>query len=527
MMESVTSDRGLLTQIVEQSRIGIIVTSVSGDQPILYANQAFADLTGYGLDEVMGRNCRFLQGADTAPESVAELRDAIGQGRTVVIELLNYRKDGSAFWNQLHVHPILGTDGRPEYLLGYQRDVTQRRHLEERLQQVRRLEALGVLTGGIAHEFNNLLQVMTSTLDVLEVHAGLSGEDALPMTTPIDNGRAAIARVEALTSQLQTFARGKTGATAVAKVNEVVDSLREILRRALGEAVQVEFDLEATVGSCCIDRVLAETCLVNIAINAREAMVDRAERRLLIRTGRCDVEGEQAQAFRIEAGAYFTIELIDTGRGMDAATLERALDPFFSTKGTRGVGLGLSTAYGFARQSGGTLTLDSQPGKGTRVTLLLPAVSPEPEAVEIADEPQPAQRSINVLLVDDREDLALIVREMLRFEGFEVTAANDAAQALAMLESGAAFDLLLSDVVMPGELDGIALAQRVRDRFPQTRILLMSGFTGRELGPDALEFDLIAKPFRLPELLSRIRAAVAAGRVVRPANRLDPTPETA
>ena len=189
-MESVTSDRGLLTQIVEQSRIGIIVTSVDDDQRILYANQAFLDLTGYALDEVVGRNCRFLQGANTAPDAIAELREAIREGRTAVIELVNYRKDGSEFWNLLHVHPISGADGQPQYLLGYQRDVTQRRTLEQGLQQVRRLEALGVLTGGIAHEFNNMLQVMTTTLDMIEYHdAGPAGR----MATPIDNGRAAIA----------------------------------------------------------------------------------------------------------------------------------------------------------------------------------------------------------------------------------------------------------------------------------------------------------------------------------------------
>jgi len=499
----------LLTQIVEQSRIGIIVTSVEDDQRILYANQAFLDLTGYGLDEVIGQNCRFLQGEDTSREAIAELRGAIAEGRAVVIELLNHRKDGTAFWNQLHVHPILGADGRPEYLLGYQRDVTQRRHLEQGLQQVRRLEALGVLTGGIAHEFNNLLQVMTSTLDIIELRAGHHGEQAEPVT-PIDSGRAAIARARSLTSQLQTFARGKPGATEAAQVNEVVQSLRELLSQALGEAVQVEFDLEATAGSCCIDRVLAQTCLVNLAINAREAMEGCADRRLLIRTGRCVVDGEQATAFRIAPGAYFTIELIDSGRGMDAATLERALDPFFSTKGTRGVGLGLSTAYGFARQSGGTLTLHSVPGEGTHVTLLLPAMAPAPRTAANEEVSAEASRTSRLLLVEDRTDLALIVREMLRNEGFEVVTAHDAAQALATLDVDAGFDLLLSDIVMPGELDGIALAKRVRERHPQTRIVLMSGYTGRELGPDALEFDLIAKPFRLPELLSRIRRALAS-----------------
>lgn len=501
-MESVTPDRELLTQIVEQSRIGIIVTSVDANQRILYANRAFLDLTGYALDEVVGRNCRFLQGANTAPEAIAELREAIRDGRTAVIELLNYRKDGSEFWNLLHVHPISGADGQPQYLLGYQRDVTQRRHLEQGLQQVRRLEALGVLTGGIAHEFNNMLQVMTATLDMIEYHdAGL----AQRMTTPIDSGRGAIARVEALTRQLQTFAKGKPGATTTAQVNEVVESLREILTNALGEEVQVEFDLAATVGSCCIDRVLAQTCLVNIAINAKEAMEGRGDRRLLIRTGRRDVDARQAQVYRIEPGAYFSIELADSGRGMDAATLERALDPFFSTKGSRGVGMGLSTAYGFARQSGGTLTVESESDKGTRVTLLLPAVNPETRGASDAAVEQDATTAVRLLLVDDREDLVFIVRDMLRSEGFEVTTASDAKQALERLKGEGPFDVLLSDVVMPGELDGIALARHVRQHHSRTQILLMSGFTGRELAPDAAEFALIAKPFRFPELLSRVR----------------------
>jgi PAS domain S-box-containing protein len=513
MTTSLSFNRALLGQIVERSRTGIIITSVKDDQPILYANEAFLDLTGYDLHEVIGRNCRFLQGANTATESIAELHDAIEKNASVAVELLNYRKDGTEFWNQLHIHPILNDEGDAEYLLGYQRDVTQRKRLEEGLQNVRRLEALGVLTGGIAHEFNNLLQVLTSTLDVIEDRAVQGASSLEHLTKPIENGRVALARVEALTSQLQTFSHGKVGATVAAKVNEVVESLREILTKALGESVLVEFDLESTVGSCCIDRVLAETCLVNIAINAKEAMEDCAVRRLLIRTGRHTVDTQQAQAEGIARGKYFTIEFVDSGRGMDAATLKCAIDPFFSTKGSGGVGLGLSTAYGFARQSGGTLLLRSEQGKGTQVTLLLPALNAEPGSFVVdANAAKRERRMARLLLVDDRDDLVFIVSQGLQSEGFQVMTVSDAAQALSLLGGGTFFDLLLSDIVMPGKLDGLGLARVVRDQYPNTRILLMSGFTGRELGPEAKEFDFISKPFRLPDLLSRIRQLLNDGR---------------
>ncbi|MBU8977864.1 PAS domain-containing protein [Lysobacter sp. MMG2] len=502
----------IFARIVEQSSVGMVVAAAGSDNPVLYVNDAFLRMSGHAREEVLGRNCRFLQGPDTDPAAVADIAAAIREDREFVTEILNYRKDGSTFWNLLHISPVREADGSASCLFGYQRDVTRRKEMEDALQQCLRLEALGKLTGGIAHEFNNLLQVIGTTLDILEVDVMQSPELSSRSLRHFASCREAIDRVDVLTSQLQTFARGRPGSATPLSVNTLLENLRTVLSRSLGEQVQLTLLKEEDLWWCSIDPVLAETALLNVAINARDAMLGRDDQSLVITSRNRHVEVHEARMRDIAAGRYVAIELEDSGCGMPRAILGRVLDPFFSTKGEgKGVGLGLSMAYGFARQSGGTLFVESQEDKGTRITFLLPVCeSAEPSGVEDARDAAPSQP--RVLVVDDREDLAFLMQEALSMGGYHVATAHDAESALAMLQQDGPFDLLLSDIVMPGARDGVALARDAVRRFPHLSVLLMTGHAGGESGDGPIEFDVLAKPFRQPELLAKVQSALEASR---------------
>lgn len=498
----------VFARIVEQSSVGMVVAGIGSDNPILYVNEAFLRMTGYAREEVLGRNCRFLQGPETDRATVADIAAAIAEQREFATEIVNYRKDGSTFWNLLHISPVQEANGRVGCLFGYQRDVTRRKEMEDALQQCMRLEALGKLTGGIAHEFNNLLQVIGTTLDILEQDVMQSPE--LPHRTLRHFGRCrdAIDRVDALTSQLQTFSRGRPGSATALCVNELLENLRAVLGRALGEQVQLTLHPGDGVWGCTLDPVLAETALLNVAINARDAMQGRGDQSLSLSSRNHDVDAHEARMRDIPAGRYVAIEIADNGCGMSRAILAHVLDPFFSTKGEgNGVGLGLSMAYGFARQSGGTLFLESQKDLGTRVTFLFPATDTIGAArAEMAEATEPV--APRVLVVDDREDLAMLVKESLEMNGYSVAVAYEAESALACLELDGPFDLVLSDIVMPGTRSGLALAREAVRRFPRLSVLLMTGQAGSESEDGPIEFDVLSKPFRQVELLSKVRIAL-------------------
>ena len=341
------------------------------DHPIVFVNRAFSQMTGYAPDEIIGRNCRFLQGADTDRAVVAEIRAAISESREIATEVLNYRKDGSAFWNALFISPVYDNEGALLYYFASQLDVSRRRDAEESLRQAQKMEALGQLTGGIAHDFNNLLQVIVGYADM----AGMMvSSDVDPrLARAIDQIKAAADRATTLTQQLLAFSRKQRLEGRVINLNTLVANMSGILERTVGDTVTIVRRPTIDLWNVKVDTVQAEMALLNITINARDAMP--AGGTLTISTENRTVHADDADGARdLAPGRYSVIRIMDTGTGMPKEIMHRVLDPFFTTREEgKGTGLGLSMVYGFMKQSGGTVHLASVVGMGTTVTLLFPA----------------------------------------------------------------------------------------------------------------------------------------------------------
>ena len=510
------ADEALFLASVSATRLPMVVTDPSlPDNGIVLAKEAFLDLIGYRAGEVLGRDCRFLQGPETDRAVVARLREAILERRAVAAELLNYRRDGSSFWNALFVSPLFGRDGRLRYFFASQLDVLRHHDAEAALRQAQKMEALGQFTGSIAHDFNNLLQVITGYLDTLRTRLEVRAEPEV--AAALSTIGAAAERGATLTRQLLGFARKQRLEGRVVNLNTLVESIWPMAAKMLGREVRLETRLARDLSNARLDPVKSEMAILNLLTNARDAMPNGG--RIVIRTENRKVCGGASEAAPpdLPAGVYAVLSITDTGVGMPREVLARALDPFFTTKEAgRGTGLGFSMAYGFMRQSNGGLAIASEEGKGTTVTLYFPATDQE-AAARCA--PAPRGRDLasggseSVLVVEDQPDIAALAQAILSGSGYRVTVAANADAALALLEGGAGFDLLFSDLIMPGAMNGVMLARAARQRFPGLRVLLATGFAAEVVDRDASvagEFEILAKPYRRAELLARVREVLDA-----------------
>ncbi|PWC30083.1 hybrid sensor histidine kinase/response regulator [Pseudoroseomonas aestuarii] len=497
---------------VETTRMPMIVTDARAkDHPIIFANNAFLKMTGYSLDEILGTNCRFLQGPDTDRETVASVRAAISERREIATEILNYRKNGSTFWNALFVSPVYNAQGELMYFFGSQLDVSRRRDAEDALRQSQKMEALGQLTGGIAHDFNNLLQVMVGYLELTEHALGRPELDRNRMQRGLQNVRGAVNRATTLTQQLLAFARKQRLDGRTLNLNTLVEGMRDMARRTLGDAIALRLDLAEGLGNCRLDPTQAEVALLNILINARDAMAEQPQGLLTIRTRNVTLDAEATGAIgNLAPGRYVQLSIADTGTGMPPDILARVMDPFFTTKEEgKGTGLGLSMVYGFAKQSGGALQIESEMGAGTTVNLYFP---------DQGDEERPAARrslrvmdragTEHVLVVDDREEVAELARAILEDFGYTVLVAANGRAALDILDQAERVDLLFSDLIMPGGMNGVMLAREARRRQPKLKVLLTTGYAEASLersDAGGSEFDVISKPYGRLELARKVR----------------------
>lgn len=507
---AVAHEEDLFFEAVAVTRMPMVVTDpYKTDNPVVFVNQAFCDLTGYRPAEVLGRNCRFLQGPDTDRATITKLRDAVADCRVVSAEMLNYKKDGSAFWNALFISPLVDRSGKLRYFFSSQFDVSRRHDAEEALRQAQKMEALGQFTGSIAHDFNNLLQVITGYIESLKTRFDCV-EDG-EVKTALDTMAGAAERGATLTRQLLGFARKQRLEGRVVSLNALVETILPMTAKVLGRDIAIETDLAPLLWNARLDPVQAEMAILNLLMNARDAMPTGG--RIVITTTNRQVVAEAADApADLLMGPYAVLSITDTGSGMPREVLARALDPFFTTKEAgRGTGLGLSMAYGFMRQSNGGLTITSEEGKGTTVTLFFPATDQEGVLARCAPAPRTEvmQRGREtVLVVEDQPDIAALATAILVEHGYRVLAAPNGDSALAMLEEGAHVDLLFSDLIMPGAMNGVMLAREARKRFPHLRVLLATGFAAEVVERDgslAGEFEILGKPYRRTELLSRIR----------------------
>jgi signal transduction histidine kinase len=389
------------------------------------------------------------------------------------------------------------------------REIDDRRKAEIALWHTQKLDLIGQLTGGIAHDFNNLLTVITGNLEV--VRSSIEAPDSGPRERAIAarclaDAEDAARHAARITQQLLAFARRGALTLEAVRIADFVTSIEGFLQRAAGEAVNLILDYPPDIWACHTDPIMLEAALLNLVVNARDAMPGGGPLRIAIR----NVDAGQAQALNLPAGDYVRLRATDGGRGMEPEVVERAFEPFFTTKEVgKGSGLGLSQVYGFARQSGGQVRIDSRPGEGTTVDLYLPRAA----CASIGTQPGGAQMESGrlggaetVLIVEDNELVRNTMETMTENLGYRVLTVGGAAEALQLIRAGATVDILVSDIVMSGGVSGLELADEVRVLRPDVPILLMSGYPAATDGLGG--YPTLHKPFRSDELDRRIRTCL-------------------
>lgn len=347
---------------VEMTRMPMLITDPrQDDNPIVFANGAFVDLTGYPEEQILGRNCRFLQGPDTDRATVAELRRAVDEERAVAVDILNYKADGTPFWNALFFGPIFDQDGTLLHFFASQMDITERRNNQESWLQAQKMEAIGQLSAGMAHDFNNLLQVINGNLELSLLGAGPQHKAA----EPIRRAQRATMQAGKLTQQLLTFARKQRLEPKRLSLNSLVVEFSDMLVRTLGEKIDLRLDLKPGLPASTIDPTYLEMALLNVVLNARDAMPDGGA----VTVGTTVLGEERRRLLGLSPGDYVCICVQDEGEGMTPEVRRRATEPFFTTKGP-GTGLGLAMVHGFVQQSHGKLDIESEPGRGTLVRMV-------------------------------------------------------------------------------------------------------------------------------------------------------------
>ena len=500
-------------RLLVDSVIDYAIYMLSPEGLVTTWNAGARNIKGYAADEVIGTHFgRFYTDEDRAnglPDRV--LATAREQGRYHG-EGVRVRKDGSRFRADVVVDAIRDADGRLVGFAKITRDVTQRVQLEEArqaLQHAQRLEAVGKLTGGVAHDFNNILQVIGGSLQLLGgTVAGLpAAQRHLQMAL------AAVDRGAKLSSQLLAFARRQPLRPCVLNPGRVVRNMEDLVRRAVGEHVEVETVVSASLWNATLDPHQLENVVLNLAINARDAMPGGGKLTVELSNTMLD-DTYVSAAHEVPPGQYVLLAISDTGTGMTPEVLERAIEPFFTTKAEgQGSGLGLSMAFGFVKQSGGHFRIYSEVGHGTTIKAYFPRALeaeqtlPEPVANEVRGGTE------TILVVEDDPNVQATVVGMLSELGYQVLRADNAESALAVLKAGVRCDLLFTDVVMPGKLKSTEMVRQARALLPDMKVLYTSGYTqnaiihGGRLDPGV---ELLSKPYRREKLASKVRQLLGA-----------------
>ncbi len=417
--------------------------------------------------------------------------------------------DGTYVWVRDEGVILRNPAGEPVRMLGSLVDITERRKLEERLLQSHRIEAMGNLTGGMAHDFNNLLTVVMGNLEALEVSVG----DDPEVRKNLDVANRALDRSARLISQLLSYARRQPMAAQAIDLDHLIAEMSHIIARTLGEQIEIKVKTAPGLWTCRTDPSQLESALLNLCINARDAMPEGGV--LTIGLRNAEVEADSTPAVRgLAPGRYLVVSVTDTGHGMDEATRQSAFDPFFTTKGPGvGSGLGLSMVQGFAHQSQGIVDIRSQPGNGTQVEVFLPAIASaapaesHPEATARTEH----QGSGHILLVEDQDIVRDYMTGLLESLGYDVTASGTVDEAASLLASDTDFDLVFSDIVLPGGKSGLDLAKRVEVLRPDLPIIFTSGYHEAADGPGAKLQEgrnFLRKPFRRNELVTLLQRAL-------------------
>ena len=471
-------------------------------------NEGAERIKGYSRAEIVGRHFSVFYTPEDQAAQIPQraLETALKEGKFEA-EAWRMRKNGTRFFANVVIDAIRDASGEVLGFAKITRDMTERRAIEEQLRQAQKMEAIGQLTGGVAHDFNNLLTIILGNLEVIGRERG----DTVRFQRAVEHATQGAQRAAALTQQLLAFSRRQALQPRSTDVNDLVADTTAMLGSLLGENIAIDLRLAPSTWHARVDGHQLESTLVNLAVNARDAMPDGGT--LTISTHNATLgKADRLRFDDIVPGDYVIVSVTDTGSGMSADVLEHAFEPFYTTKPQgKGTGLGLSQVYGFARQSEGTAVLTSAPDHGTTVALYLPRAT----SADQVDAPPEATTSLRghetILLVEDQDNVRAFAAETLRESGFKVLEAGEGMSALALLHKHARVDLLLTDVGLPGGLNGRQLAEQAREQRGDLRILFMTGYARDTLMQDGRlksGVGLLRKPFTQAELVNRVRAVL-------------------
>lgn len=496
-----------LDQVVEGAPEAIMFLGTDGR--VQRINSEFTRLFGYTPEEAVGRHIDTLVVPSDLRVQGADLCVRAGKSEVINIDTVRRRKDGSLAEVSLLATPIR-VQGEQVSILGIYRDISERRRLQRQLAGAQRLEAVGRLAGGISHDFNNLLTVINATADLLVADLP---EGSSQRRSAEDIARAG-SRAAALTAQLLAFSRRQVLQPVALELNAIVRDVVRMLERVIGEHIRVQLDLAPGLGTVLGDASELEQVIMNLALNARDAM--RSGGRLAITTRPERVEGERASVLHLPEGDYVELRVEDTGCGMDAATLDRIFEPFFSTKTAEGngTGLGLATVYAIVQRSRGAIRVESELDAGSRFFVYLPVSSAPARGAE--PDLRPVPRSVTtetVLVVEDDASIRLLVERALGNAGYRALVAPTPQAALELFAQRAAdISLVFTDVVMPG-MTGPELVRRIRELQPHARVLFTSGYADdRHVEASGLPENahFLPKPYTFAALSRKVREALEA-----------------
>ena len=502
--EALQQSENRFRAMVENSTDAISLVDAQGK--VLYSSHAISPIFGYSLEERKGKNIFELVHPEDVGETQPLFKKLLQSPFTSVSTQIRYRhKDGTWRWIEALGTNLLEEPSVKAVVINY-RDISERRQLQEQLFQAQKMEAVGRLAGGVAHDFNNLLTAILGYSDMVL--------EKLPRNSLLRRYTSEIKkageRAASLTRQLLAFSRLQVMAPQVLDLNTVISDMEKMLRRVIREDVSLATVLEAAVGRIKADPSQIEQVVLNLAVNARDAMPHGGN--LTLKTSGVTLEeGFTTQGIRVQPGDYVLLEVTDTGCGMDPETRARAFEPFFTTKEKgKGTGLGLSTVYGIVKQSGGYIWLHSESGRGTTFRIYLPRVDEATGPAKSSEAAaKPHRGNETILLVEDEGSVRDLLRTVLRSKGYEILEAKNGEEALEVCMSWQKpIHLTLTDIVMP-QMNGRELARRVAALHPETKVLYMTGYAGNKVGGmEVLEEDaqFIQKPFSAESLGDKIRS---------------------
>jgi PAS domain S-box-containing protein len=499
-----------LSTAIEQTVDSVIITDTKGT--IVYVNPAFEQVSGYNRHEVIGQNSRILKSGKQDVAFYEKLWKTVSAGQVWHGRFINKKKDGTFYTLDATITPVRDEDDKVVNYVALQRDVTRELQLEDQLRQSQKMEAIGRLAGGVAHDFNNILTVINGHSELL-LQRYLDSND--PMRWEVEQIQEAGERAAVLTHQLLAFSRRQSSQPQLLNLNEVITSLQKMVQRLIGENIKLGIKLEPTLGLVKADAGQMEQVLMNLIVNARDAMPQGGK--LTIETANVDLdETYTEQHLEMTPGPYVLLTVTDTGVGFDTETQTHIFEPFFTTKESgKGTGLGLSTVYGIIHQSNGDIWVYSELEKGTTFKIYLPQITEEADE-EVVSSPTPVKSlegTETILLVEDEANVRLVARKFLQKKGYTVLEAGHPKKALQICQQHEEqIDLLITDVIMP-DMSGRELAERLSRNFSNLKVLYISGYANEALDQQGLLGSGIAfleKPFSSDALARKVREVLNA-----------------